>query len=179
MLKYKQGDLLEAFENSEVNVIAHQCNCTVGMGAGIAKKIAEKYPIVDMLDKGYRKNEIGTALYIELGNDQHIFNLYAQYYPGQPTNKKFINNKPFIFNTFDEYIIDNFTQRLEWLKMSLKSFSSYLQSQDKIGLCLLSSGLAADKKLKSSMTDLEYFKTYIASIVEEELKDFDVTVYYL
>ena len=54
-----------------------------------------------------------------------------------------------------------------------------IQSHFKLGIPLISSGLAADKQLKGTMTDLEYFKKYIGPIVEEELKDLDVTVYYL
>lgn len=54
MIKYKQGDLIEAFEKGEINIIAHQTNCTVGMGAGIAKKITDKYPELNKLDKEHR-----------------------------------------------------------------------------------------------------------------------------
>lgn len=98
--------------------------------------------------------------------------MYSQYYPGSPKE----NTTHF----------DTFMQRCAWLKQclsDLKSYSDYLISvynkEVKIGLPLIASGLAADKKLKGDMTDLEYFKKYIAPIVEEELKDLDVTVYYL
>lgn len=46
MITYRKGCLLKAFENGEVNVIAHGVNCQDTMRSGIAKAIAEKYPSV-------------------------------------------------------------------------------------------------------------------------------------
>ena len=43
-MKFVRGDLLQAFEKGEVDIIMHQVNCMGVMGAGIAKQIKEQYP---------------------------------------------------------------------------------------------------------------------------------------
>ena len=53
MLKFKKANLLESFNNSEINIIAIICNCTEGMKYGIAKDIAKNFPTVDNFDKLY------------------------------------------------------------------------------------------------------------------------------
>lgn len=42
MIVYKQGDILL----SDANIIAHGVNCEGGFGSGIAKQIAQRYPVV-------------------------------------------------------------------------------------------------------------------------------------
>ena len=172
-MKYKQANIIQAFENGEINVLMHQCNCTVGMGAGIAKKIAEKYPVVNIMDKGLigRRTLAGTCYPVNLGG-KYIVNLYSQYYVGSPTNKPLPIER--------EVLYDNFNQRKKWLRLALQQYvNEYSDKKDIIGLPLIASGLAADRKLKGSMTDLQYFKEYVAPIVEEELKNLDITIYYL
>jgi len=46
MIKYVEGNLLDALKNKDVDVIAHGCNCVNGFGSGIAKQIARRYAIV-------------------------------------------------------------------------------------------------------------------------------------
>jgi len=46
MIKYVKGNLLDAFDNGDVKIIAHGCNCVGGFGSGIAGQIAERYPLV-------------------------------------------------------------------------------------------------------------------------------------
>jgi O-acetyl-ADP-ribose deacetylase (regulator of RNase III) len=41
-----KGNLLDAFDKGEVNVIGHIVNCQGVMGSGIAKSIKERYPQV-------------------------------------------------------------------------------------------------------------------------------------
>lgn len=43
-IKYRKGDVLEAFRNGEVDVVIHQTNCQGVMGSGIARQIKEQYP---------------------------------------------------------------------------------------------------------------------------------------
>ena len=172
-MKYVNKDLIQAFEDGDCNVILHQCNCTKGMGAGIAKKIAEKYPLVGFLDYGLIKTKhlIGNCYAVNVGIG-YIINLYSQYYVVSPSNTPLPIEK--------EVLYDNFQQRIKWLRNSLQMYrNEYFEEKDVIGLPLIASGLASDKKLKGDMTDLDYFKKYIAPIIEEELKDLDVTVYYI
>lgn len=159
-MKYKQGNILEAFEKGEINTILHQTNICCGMKAGIAKQIAKKYPIVEILDRGFRnKDVLGSILLVNVGNG-YIGNLYAQ------------------INTYYSEI-ETFEQRCELLASALIEFKDlyYEEGKDFVGVPLVASGLAADPALKKGMTDLEYFKKYIAPIFESEFSN--VTVYYL
>lgn len=167
MINFKNGDLLEDFKNGVVNVIAHQCNCVVGMGAGIAKQIADTYQLSEILDKGFRKNGIGKCLLIPIINKKYIFNLYAQYYPGPPYNIKSIDG-----------IYDTFENRIKWLRSSLIDMIGYLDNTDKIGLPLIASGMAKDKS-KGDADDLIYFRKHIYPVINELLSNFNVTIYYL
>jgi len=158
-MQFIQGDLLCAFENGDVNIIAHQTNCCCGMGAGIAKVIAEKYPNVKFADEKYRKNAIGTCLPVFIEKNKFIVNLYAQ---------NLVTEEPF-------------EQRRHWLICALNDMKNLLliKNEDKIGIPLIGSGLAADKKMKGNLTDLEYFKKYIQQIILSVLHDYQIRVYYL
>ena len=164
MIKYKQGNLLQAFENGEINLIAHQENCVSKNFAGIAKLIHNKYPETVDLNRFF--GDI-TIHHVQHGT---VINLYSQYYPGSPNSTVFIKDK--------YELIDNFYNRIIALEECLWKIRQYFPDR-KIGLPLLASGLAAHKIYKQNKTDLDYFKKYIAPIVEEALPNVNVTVYYL
>ena len=44
MIIYKQGDVIKALEDGEINLLPHGCNCRKVMGSGIAKTLATKSP---------------------------------------------------------------------------------------------------------------------------------------
>ena len=80
MVRYKNGDLLK----SDCNVICQQVNCQGVMGAGIAKTIRDKYPIVYQRFSERHKRQ-GSQLgdidivFLKDGIRQlYIVNLYAQ-----------------------------------------------------------------------------------------------------
>lgn len=160
-MKYIQGDLLQALENNEVDIILHQCNC-FGIGAGVAKSIVSKWPIVNRQDIDYRKiiMPFGTNLIIDIGNNREIVNMYAQYHPGP----------------CKEYGIDSFIIRKAALEQCLLDLPSFIKDK-RIGIPLVASGLASDMILKTGLSDLEYFQMYIADIFKEYLPN--VNVYYL
>lgn len=179
MLKYKQGDAIEAFEQDEINVCLSQSNCeALNYFAGFAKKLHQKYPELTKLHQLHcnQDNVFGSSFVYNPNLkitpvNKYIVNMYSQYYRGQPSSNNF---------TLNDYLVcDSFENRTLALKSCLKYVDAKFHREVKIGLPLIASGLAADKKLKGTMTDLEYFKKYIAPIIEEELKDLDVTVYYL
>lgn len=198
MIKYKQGDLIEAFKKGEVQTILHQCNCTVGMGAGIAKSLCNSYKDLDTYDKKTRTYFIeelnrpdlllGWHTLFQVHNSKEdvdlrtiprIINIYSQYYPGKP-NKELLK-------------FDTFKQRLAWLKSAIDDIYNYMlvgNCSTNIGLPLLASGLAASPEHKARVrevgitdkdTSLYYFKEYIEPIIGvlATLKDSKVTVYYL
>ena len=169
-MKYTNGNLITAFKEGEINAIAHQCNCTFGLGAGIAKIIADEFPHVVELDRKHRESNKNTPEKI-LGsylttscNYGWIANLYGQFYTGSPANDYF----------------DTFEQRCNWLRSSLlKLIETPRFKFDfdlKWGIPLLASGLAADRNKKIGLTNLEYFQKYIEPLIP---KDIDITVYYI
>ena len=96
MLKYKVKSLVSAYQDGDVNAIAHQANCFCAMGAGIAPVLARAIPplqaIDSLTDKGDR-NKMGkfTAYRTTMraGTDTEeplwAYNLYGQYNPGMNT----------------------------------------------------------------------------------------------
>lgn len=97
-MKTVKGNLLDLAEQGYFDVIIHGCNCFHKMGAGIAKEIATRYPIVYDADK--KRTEYGSRLklgsYIFVNvnspvlNDHNFYvvNAYTQYYYGKRKNKQ-------------------------------------------------------------------------------------------
>lgn len=82
MLKHKKGNLLDLAEAGEFDVIVQGCNCFNTMGGGIAREIAERYPMCAKIDRLTERGE-----YMKLGNwtefdtDKFtIINAYTQYH---------------------------------------------------------------------------------------------------
>lgn len=81
MLKHAKGNLLDMAEAGEFDVVVQGCNCFNTMGGGIAREIAERYPMCAQIDGMTERGE-----YMKLGNwteyDQGTFiivNAYTQY----------------------------------------------------------------------------------------------------
>lgn len=164
MIQFKQGNLLEAFENGEVNFIAHQENCVSDRYLGIAKLIHEKYPTTLT-----NKPIFGEGIYHDIDENKIIMNMYSQYYPGSPSTKTFIKR--------GYEIVDSFQTRITALSNCLETFE-YIKNDCKIGLPLIASGLAKVKE-KFHTSDLNYFKKYIFPVIEKYINHLDVTIYYL
>lgn len=173
-MKIINKDILLALKEGEIDYLLQQCNCVGLNGAGIAKQIVKTYPQVDKDNKAM-KGQFGQYSAVQVNSEPYraIVNLYSQYYIGSPSNKVF---------TYDYEIADNFKNRTIALRKALKQFRNDILSNKlplgKIGLPLIASGLAADKELIGKFKDnLEYFKTLIYPIVEEELYGLEVSVY--
>lgn len=82
MIKEKIGDIFEEFEKGGINVIAHQANCFHTMGGGIARIIAQRYPLAQEVDnktlRGDRE-KLGTFSLASLPDGRKIVNIYSQY----------------------------------------------------------------------------------------------------
>ena len=81
MIKHIKCDIFK----SGADAILHQVNCQGVMGSGVAKQVREKYPKAfngyKKLCDSYGENRaqlLGTAQYIELGDDKYIVNIFAQ-----------------------------------------------------------------------------------------------------
>lgn len=89
-MKVKTGCLFKAFEEQEIDSLAHVTNCQGVMGSGVALGVKQRYPAAY---DAYRKVAKAGAGELTLGNltwgkhtfaekDQFIFNLSAQRYYG-------------------------------------------------------------------------------------------------
>lgn len=79
MVKILKCDLLE----SDAKYICHQVNCKGVMGSGVAKAIADKWPIVKEhyveLCKGFSESElIGTTQVREVAPNKYVINIFGQ-----------------------------------------------------------------------------------------------------
>ena len=79
--KVIEGDLLQALENKDIDILAHQCNVKLGMGGGIAYQIAKKYPNLEEIDSLLRNSKgtdlLGTS-YLYIFDGGIIANVYSQ-----------------------------------------------------------------------------------------------------
>lgn len=66
--------------------ICHQCNCVSNSYSGLARTIFEKWPQANTYSNR-TSTPIGTISIHNIGEDQWIVNMYAQYYPGFATVK--------------------------------------------------------------------------------------------
>lgn len=88
----RQGDI---FDQTDIDIIIHQCNCCHCMGGGVAAAIAALYPEACQADKDktpYKSyDKYGTNLHVKItdpkDNVKVIVNMYSQFYPGAYFNK--------------------------------------------------------------------------------------------
>jgi len=165
-MEYIQKNILTAFREGEFNVLLHQTNCvTKERVSGIAKSIFEEYP--GALQTHLEKAIFGDYTWYQHDKKQHIINCDSQYYQGGCSSYNFINKEGF-------RLADDFHNRLNALGIVL----SYVNRMSgRFGIPLIASGVGADKSLKGSMRDLEYFQKFIAPTVEKYLPN--AKVYYL
>ena len=85
-IKYKKGNLVDAFINNEVNVLIQQCNNFCTQNSGLAKEIKAKLPEMFAADCETVKGDIGKlgsysyAIFEgDNGSLKYGFNLYGQH----------------------------------------------------------------------------------------------------
>ena len=84
-MKYNKGNLLTLFEQQEIDILVHGCNCFHTMGSGIAKQIKEKYKEAyeaDLETNKGSKEKLGTYSIAQINDSQYIINAYTQYFYG-------------------------------------------------------------------------------------------------
>lgn len=119
-IKYIKGDLIRDRKNYDV--IAHQCNCFLSFGAGIAAQIRVQIPEAyqaDLKTQYGDSNKLGTNSYTE-GITPVVVNMYGQY-------------------KYTRHEVDtNYEALRKCLKLIKEKFSG-----KKIGMPLIGAGLAA------------------------------------
>jgi O-acetyl-ADP-ribose deacetylase (regulator of RNase III) len=79
-MKFVKGDILDAQDG----IIGHQVNCQMVMGAGLAKQIRNKYPIVyseyiTVMGKAPVNTRLGRCQIVEVSNRLYFANLFGQF----------------------------------------------------------------------------------------------------
>jgi len=85
-MEIKDQDILIAFENREIDVLIHQCNCFHVWGKGLAPQIKRKYPTAydaDLATVCGDKYKVGQFSLSIINDNQIIINLYGQYTYGK------------------------------------------------------------------------------------------------
>lgn len=166
-MEYIQKNILTAFREGEFNVLLHQTNCvTKDRVSGIAKSIFEEYTKALQAHLNYC---VFGEISFHTQDDKTVVNCNSQYYGGSSSNMQFYLDTDYSHS-------DNFQNRLVALENCLIGVKNLFYNCE-IGLPLIASGVDADKSLKGSMRDLEYFQKFIAPTVEKYLPN--CKVYYL
>jgi O-acetyl-ADP-ribose deacetylase (regulator of RNase III) len=125
MLKHTKGNLLDLAEAGEFDIVVQGCNCVNTMGGGIAREIAERYPMCAEIDRLTERGE-----YMKLGN-------WTEFDSG-----KFI-----IINAYTQFNMSRGTDVFEYVAFELilqKLIHTYGNKQ--IGLPYIGMGLAGGDK---------------------------------
>lgn len=92
-VKIINDDLL----TTDIQYIAHQCNCISTKSAHLAKDVFTKFPYADVYSKRKCPDKLGTIQVCGNGSDKrYVINIFGQYFPG---NVKYPNG------TKDNYIL--------------------------------------------------------------------------
>jgi O-acetyl-ADP-ribose deacetylase (regulator of RNase III) len=86
-MKIIKGDLIKLAEQGEFDVIIHGCNCFHKMRSGLAKQLADRYPIVEEADRKTKfgdKSKLGTGRFVGVKSKTsdiwfNVCNAYTQY----------------------------------------------------------------------------------------------------
>ena len=97
-MKTIKGDLVKLALDGEFDVIVHGCNCFCTMGAGIARQIAETFPMAEKVDRATisgDKDKLGCCTiswhYREDGSALIILNGYTQYFIASSENPNVVS----------------------------------------------------------------------------------------
>lgn len=78
-MKHVKGDILTTPTQNEDTVICHQVNCCGVMGAGLAKQIRDKWPVVfDEYKKICGADKLGNSQTVQVAPQLYVANLFGQ-----------------------------------------------------------------------------------------------------
>lgn len=120
-----EGEIIDLFQKGEFDVIVHGANCHNVMGAGVAKSLADAYPVLLDVDKSF---------YIPVSNIDRLGNYSRLVMRDQNDNFKWI------LNAYTQY---NPGKNLDYnaLELVLKKIN-FAFATEKIGLPLIGAGIA-------------------------------------
>ena len=96
MIIYEKGDVVKAFEEKH-QVLVHGCNCQCVMGAGVAKAIRAKYPIVYEQDLRFdsmfesKEDKLSHIDVVRIKDGKYVINAYTQLYYGRVKDMVYVS----------------------------------------------------------------------------------------
>ena len=172
---YIQKDIIQALKDGDIKILAHQCNCITGHNVkGLAKQIYDLVPNKEI----FSNNEFGAIKVHHYQEDKLIINVYAQYYPGPPSETEIPLD---VISAIYSLNVPNkqdtiATRLLVWIHLFEKLKAA--KAKAKIGIPLIGSGLAKPKEF-SNLSSLKYFQQEIAPVLKPFVKGLNLFVYYL
>lgn len=82
MIEFRNGNLVTALLNKEVDFMLHVCNCQNNFGSGIAKEVRERIPDAYKVDTFFSERG-GNNLGDYSASTSGVINLYAQEFYGK------------------------------------------------------------------------------------------------
>lgn len=181
MNTYKEvnGNLIAMALNGEFDIIAHGCNCFCTMGAGLAPQMTkafgcDKFPKEHQVYKG-KIDKLGTIDYKKYAWERHSKELWLW----DNILDVLDNRSLFVVNAYTQYY-PGANLDYEALTLCLRKINHTFKGKH-IGLPLIGCGLAGgiwdknDLPLKMLEALPRNFKD-VKTIIQEELKDMNVTV---
>jgi O-acetyl-ADP-ribose deacetylase (regulator of RNase III) len=128
-LKHTKGNLLDLAEAGEFDIVVQGCNCFNTMGGGIAREIAERYPLAAAMDEETTRGD-----YTKLGNWTVGLN--------DLTDRRFI-----IINAYTQYNMSRGTDVFEYTAFQLiLDKLTFVYPGKRFGLPYIGMGLAGGDK---------------------------------
>ena len=147
MLKHATGDVLGMAESGHFDVVIHGCNCFNAMGGGIARTIAERYPMSQQVDSLTRRGD-----YDKLGN-------YTMEYNSTDTQAE---HRFVIVNAYTQYTTSRNDDVFEYASFEVILQKMVHKFGDKrIGLPYIGMGLAGGEPA-IIMAQIENFADLVA-----------------
>lgn len=78
-IKHVKGDILTTPTRNENTIICHQVNCRAAMGAGLARQIRDKWPVVfEEYVKVCNSKKLGDFQVVQVAPQLYVANLFGQ-----------------------------------------------------------------------------------------------------
>lgn len=151
---YRKGNLLNAFDEGEIDIIAHGVNCSGGFGSGIAGQIAKRFPEVkrQYLFKYNTKGWYLGQIQLVYLNNKIIVNCATQKYYGK----------------YPESQLNGMYCSYEAIRECMHQLKTIIKDSDlRIGIPKIGAGLAG-----GDWNEIE-------KVINEEFNDIPIYVYVL
>ena len=153
-IKHVKGDILTTPTRNEDTVICHQVNCCGVMGAGLAKQIRDKWPVVfDEYKKICGTDRLGDSQTVQVAPQLYVANLFGQLNYGR--DKRQTNYAALAAAIFGEMKVHpNASERgYSFIPVANDDLSTYLAKQQQKG-CVMFDGAENEREIENTCREL-------------------------